>query len=142
MALTYLNFKEFPTEIEGITSDYNSKITAVESFVISDIAAVGVTVSDAILSCFVFWFICQDAATTATIKTGETSPIAKTYMHDYSKQIQAWNYGVDQLIKLLAIPDTVLKGSNYLRLSERIHYYLEGEGVAINENYLSKISWL
>ena len=57
MALTYTAFQKFPLQIVGIDADYNAKITAIEEFVIADLAYSG-TASDitSVLPYFVFWF--------------------------------------------------------------------------------------
>jgi len=146
MALNYNTFQVYPLEIEGITSEYNTKITAVENFVKSDMAATGVTVTDAILSYFVFWFLCQDAAITVTIKTGETAPIAKTVYPSFDKQIQNWNIGVDKLRLLCGITEDEIENLmmtmyGYAR-KEAIEMLLSGDGITINSKYLSKRSLL
>jgi len=57
MALTYTAFQKFPLQIVGIDADYNAKITAIEEFVLADLAYSG-TESDitSVLPYFVFWF--------------------------------------------------------------------------------------
>lgn len=72
MALNYQSFQNFPLQIVGITSDYNAKITAIENYVVSDIAYSG-DASDltAILPYFVFWFFCNDAQTTVVVESGK-----------------------------------------------------------------------
>ncbi len=141
MALNYNTFQVYPLEIEGITSEYNSKITAVENFVKSDMAASGVVVTDAILSYFVYWFLLQDASITVTIKTGETVGIAKTSYPSFEKQIQNWNIGVDKLRALCEITEESISLAAGT-LSEKIHALVLASGNVINENYLSKRSLL
>lgn len=144
MALNYNTFQVYPFEIDGITSEYNSKITAVETFVKSDMAATGVTVTDAILSYFVYWFLLQDASITVTIKTGETASISKTSYPSFEKQIQNWNIGVDKLRVLCGITDEALLSYEYgmTRDYVRIHEIITAAGITINEKYLSKRSLL
>jgi hypothetical protein len=119
MALNYLTFQTYPLQITGITSEYNSKITAIENFVKSDMAAVGVTVTDAILSYFVFWFFCQDTQTSVFAETGENSQVKEFSTPEIFKQVQAWNIGV-----------------------EKLRTVLEATGKTVNEKYLSKRSLL
>jgi hypothetical protein len=142
MALTYTSFQTYPTEIAGITSEYNSKIAAVESFVVEDMAAVGVTVDSAILKYFVYWYFCQQAVTNVTAKAGETLTISKTSIPAIDMQIQNWNTGVDKLRVACGITSEILKSYYRLTLAERMHSFLESAGITINEKYISKISWL
>jgi hypothetical protein len=147
MALTYSNFNAYPLQIVGINSDYNPKITAVENFVKSDMGAVGVNVTDAILSCFVFWFFCQDKTTTVTPENGEMSQVAEFSQPEIFKQIQAWNYGVDQLRVLCGITKEeieTIKNSylGYYPEFEIIDSILSSGSITINTKYLSKRSAL
>jgi hypothetical protein len=147
MASTYTTFLTYPLEIVGITSEYNTRITAIENFVISDMALTGVAEGviasvAAILPYFVFWYFCQNEATIITAKTGENAQIQKTSIPALNKQIQNWDIGVDKMRTALGITIDVLESYHGLTLAERIHSFLESEGITINEKYLSKISWL
>jgi hypothetical protein len=142
MAITYLTFKTFPLEIEGITSEWDTQITAIKNFVVSDMAAVGVTVSDAILSYFVYWFLCQEASTTVTAETGETAPISKTTYPDFTKQIRAWNLGAISLRTAFGITQTILDNRIEINDTEKIKAILLGSELSVNQKYLSKISLL
>jgi hypothetical protein len=143
MALSYLTYQTYPLQITGITSEYNSKITAIETFVKSDMAAVGVTVTDAILSYFVYWFFCQDATTTVTPESGENSQVEEFSTPEIFKQVQAWNIGVDQLRVLCGITDdNIIWLGNSMILSQKIHHLVSAAGITINEKYLSKRSLL
>lgn len=148
MALSYLTFQTYPLQIVGITSEYNAKITAIETFVKSDMAAVGVTVTDAILSYFVFWFFCQDATTTVAVETGENSQVKEFSTPEVFKQVQAWNIGVDKLRALCGITDEEIEtrigySSNaYFPESEAIKAIILGTSITINQKYLSKRSLL
>lgn len=145
MALTYTNFTAYPTEIEGIDADYNATITAIETFVKNDMAAVGVTVSDAILVYFVFWFFCQDASGSVAAKTGETSPIMKNAYPDFVKQVRAWNTGVEKLRVLCGITPEMIKEvrnsfNGYFCETDIIDFLVTDLGISINQTYLSKRS--
>ena len=103
MALTFNNFKTYPIEIIGITADYNARITAIETFVLSDLEYSG-EASDlnAILPYFVFWYFCQDRTTVVTAQTGENSQVQKEFSTpEIFKQVQAWNLGVKKLQTLI-----------------------------------------
>jgi len=140
MAITNATFKMFPLEIEGITSEWDTQITAIKNFVVSDMAAVGVTVSDTILSYFVYWFLCQEAATTVTAKTGETAPISKTTYPDFSKQIRTWNLGATILRTEFGITQAILDNRIETSDTEKIKSILLGSDLSVNQKYLSKIS--
>jgi len=143
MALNYTSFQSFPLQVIGITSDYNAKITAIENFVKSDMAPVGVTVTDAILSYFVFWFFCQDATTTVAVETGENSQVKEFSTPEIFKQVQAWNIGVDKLRVLCGITDdNIIWLGNSMTTAEKIHHLVLAAGITINEKYLSKRSLL
>ena len=147
MALSYLTYQTYPLQITGITSEYNSKITAIETFVKSDMAAIGVTVTDAILSYFVYWFFCQDATTTVTPESGENSQVKEFSTPEIFKQVQAWNIGVDKLRVLCGITEEEIETTKssyygYYPESEIIESILSGTAITINEKYLSKRSLL
>lgn len=143
MATTYTTFETYPLEIAGITSQYNSRIKAIEDFIIDDMALTGTDVEIAtILPYFIFWYFCQNEVTTVTAKTGETFQIQKTSIPDVSRQVQNWDIGVDKLRSALGITPDVLRSYHSLTLAERIHSFIENAGITMNEKYLLKISWL
>jgi len=142
MALTYTTFQTYPLEIAGITSEYNAKITAIENFVIEDLAYSGDAADvSAILKYFVFWFFCQSQVTTITAKTGETIQIQKTSIPALDMQIQNWNTGVDKLRTVFEITDEILDSMTGMTY-EKIHSLVEATGKTVNEKYLSKRSIL
>lgn len=109
MALTHTSFLSFPLQVVGITSDYNAKIQAIENFIISDMAYSG-DASDltAILPYFVFWYFCQDAATTVTPESGENSQVKEFSTPEIVKQVKNWNTGAEKLRALvLASGETI-----------------------------------
>ena len=120
MALTYTAFQKFPLQIVGIDADYNAKITAIEEFVVADLAYSG-TASDitSVLPYFVFWFFCQDRATNVSVETGENLQLKEFTEPAIEKQINAWNLGVEKLTAICTEKSTTVKSK-----------------------YLSKISWL
>ena len=146
MALNYLTFQTYPLQITGITSEYNSKITAIENFVKSDMAAVGVTVTDAILSYFVFWFFCQDTQTTVFVETGENSQTKEFSTPETIKQVNAWNIGVEKLRVVCGITEAILTERMtglYSCLEKSIIETILYENlISINTKYLSKRSLL
>jgi hypothetical protein len=137
MALNYTSFQSFPLQIVGITSDYNSKITSIEKFVIEDLAYSG-TASDvtAILPYFVFWFFCNDAKTTVTPENGEMSQVSEFSTPEIFKQVQAWNIGVKKLRAVFEITDEALDLASGT-MSEKIHALVLASGKTVNEKYLS-----
>jgi len=147
MALNYTSFQSFPLQIVGINSDYNAKITAIETFIKSDMAAVGVVVTDAILSYFVFWFFCQDDTSTVVVEAGENTQVKEFSEPAMTKQIQAWNIGVEKLRTLCgitqeAIDDIVNSNYGYYPEKKAIETILSGTTITINQKYLSKRSLL
>jgi hypothetical protein len=147
MALNYLTFQTYPLDIAGIDSQYNAKITAIETFVKSDMGAVGVTVTDAILSYFVYWFLCQDKVTDLTVQGGETMPILKDSQPEIIKQVRAWNLGVDKLRSICGVTDEIvnerwIQPYTGLSLNEFFKSILDSASITINQNYLSKRSLL
>jgi hypothetical protein len=142
MALTYLSFQSFPLQIVGISSDYNAKITAIENFVISDLAYSGDAEDlTAVLPYFVFWFFCQDAQTTVFSETGENSQVKEFSNPETYKQERAWNIGVEKLRTLFGITDEALSMAAGT-MAEKIHALVLGSGKTVNEKYLSKRSLL
>jgi hypothetical protein len=160
MALTYSNFNSFPLQIVGINSDYNSKITAIENFVKSDMAITGATVSDAVLAYFVFWFFCQESASSVWAETGENSQVTEFSEPSMLKQIQAWNLGVDQLRVICGITEEEIRNlslryifnvpsfsyfyekTQVVFAYEKMKFILDEKKISINMNYLSKRSFL
>ena len=120
MALTYTAFEKFPLQIVGIDADRNTKIAAIEEFVVADLAYSG-TASDitSVLPYFIFWFFCQDRATTVSVETGENLQLKEFTEPAIEKQINAWNLGVEKLAAICTEKSTTVKSK-----------------------YLSKISWL
>ena len=120
MALTYTAFEKFPLQIVGIDADRNAKISAIEEFVVADMAYSG-TASDitSVLPYFIFWFFCQEKSTTVSAETGENLQLKEFTEPAIEKQINAWNLGVEKLAAICAEKSTTVKSK-----------------------YLSKISWL
>lgn len=143
MATTYTAFTTYPLEITGITSDYNSKIAAIEAFVLSDMEYSGeASELTAILPYFIYWFFLQDKVTDATAQGGENMPILKDSQPDILKQIQNWNTGVKMLRAIFGITDEKLNALTGMTMGEKIHAFVLGSGKTINEKYLSKRSIL
>jgi len=142
MALTYSNFLSFPIQIVGVNSDYNAKITAIENFVVSDLAYSG-TASDltAILPYFVFWFFCNDTTTTV-VESGENGQVKEFSYPETIKQETAWNIGVDKLRTVFGITDDGLAELVSGSLSDKIHALVLASDKTVNEKYLSKRSRL
>lgn len=139
MALNYTNFLQFPLQIVGINSDYNSKITAIENFVVSDLAYSGLAGDiTAILPYFVFWYFCQDAITTAAVESGENLQVKEFSEPAMDKQIQNWNTGVKMLRAVFGITDELLASMSGLTNAEKMHSIVEATGKTVNEKYLSK----
>jgi hypothetical protein len=140
--MNYTTFQAYPLQIVGITSDYNAKITAIENFIIADLAYSG-TAGDVteILPYFVFWFFCQDAQTTVFTETGENSQVKEFSTPEILKQVQMWNLGVEKLRTLFGITDEALSLTAGT-MAEKIHALVLGSGKTVNEKYLSKRSLL
>lgn len=140
--MNYTTFQSYPLQIVGITSDYNAKITAIENFVIADLAYSG-TAGDVteILPYFVFWFFCQDAQMTVFVETGENSQVKEFSTPEILKQVQMWNIGVEKLRTLFGITDEALSLAAGT-MAEKIHALVLASGETVNEKYLSKRSLL
>lgn len=140
--MTYTTFQQYPLQIVGITSDYNAKITAIENFVIADLAYSG-DAGDvvSILPYFVFWFFCQDAQTTVFVETGENSQVKEFSTPEILKQVQMWNVGADKLRTLLGVTDEALSLAAGTT-AEKIHTLVLASSKTVNEKYLSKRSLL
>ena len=141
--MNYLTFQSFPLQIIGITSDYNAKITAIENFVISDIAYSGLAGDlTNILPYFVFWYFCDDASTSVFVEAGENGQTKEFSYPEVFKQVYAWNLGVEKLRTLLGITDEDIALIESGTLSEKIHSLVLSSGRTLNEKYLSKRSLL
>lgn len=148
MALTYQNFLKYPIKISGIDSTYDSYIKDIEDFLIADLAYSG-TASDLgnILPYFAFFLLCQDKNSTVDANAGESAQVKEFTETSTTKQIQAWNIGVDKLRVILGITQNEI--DNIRRLSkgfyseyDAIEMLLSDLGISINEKYLSKINLL
>ena len=150
--MTYEDFLYFPLQIVGIdlsntvgevtTYVYNSKIEKINEFVVSEMAYSGDEDIDSILPYFVFWFFCQDAATTVFAETGENSQIKEFSVPSMDKQVSNWNIGVDKLRAVCGITDTLINEQIQGTLKEKIQSILDDNDISINTNYLSKRSVL
>ena len=150
--MTYEDFLNFPLQIVGIdlsqtvgettTYVYDSKISKINEFVIDEMAYSGDEDLTDILPYFVFWFFCQDAATTVFAETGENIQVKKFTTPSMDKQIKNWNTGVDKLRAILGITDTLIDEQIQGTLKEKIQSILDENDISININYLSKRSSL
>lgn len=148
MSLNYQSFLKYPIKINGIDSTYDSYIKDIEDFLIADLAYSG-TASDLddILPYFTFFLLCQDKNSTVDANVGESTQVKEFTEASTTKQIKAWNIGVDKLRVILEITQNEI--DNIRRLSkgfysecDAIEMLLSDLGISINEKYLSKISLL
>ena len=143
MALTYQSFQTYPLQIEGIDSSFDSLISEIEAFVISDLAYSG-DADDltAILPYFVFWFFCQNCTSSANAMTGENSQVKELSEPVMFKQVNNWNTGVNMLRVLFGVTEDLLCDYLSSPLHVRIHELVLASGKTVNEKYLSKRSLL
>lgn len=97
MAVTCVNFKKYPIEILGIDATYNEELTAIETFVKSEIEYTGEDSDiESVLPYFIFFKYFENKHSETTVK-GETAVIAEHTVPAYDIQIRAWNIGVSLL---------------------------------------------
>ena len=110
MALTYLNFQNYPIQIAGLDDTDNEEIQAIESFVLSDIAYSGEEEDlSEIVPFFVFYRFCEDRDVAVMAQTGESKTSKDLAVTSVEKQRKAWNIGVSKLnalceLKLFLLP--------------------------------------
>ena len=106
MAVTCVNFKKYPIEILGIDATYNEELTAIETFVKSEIEYTGEDSDiESALPYFIFFKYFENKHSETTVK-GETAVIAEHTVPAYDIQIRAWNIGVEFLRDICFIKRT------------------------------------
>ena len=119
--MEYTAFETYPLQILGIDESYNSELTAIENFIIEDIAYSGDTDDLVpILPYFVFHNFCENRRSQVTALNGETSHVAEFTLPSYDQQKNVWNIGVEKLNALCLLKITTAK------IDYRLEYSLFG----------------
>lgn len=96
--MDYTAFEKYPIQILGIDESYNDELTAIEEFIISDIAYTGEQSDiESILPYFVFHAFCVNRRSEVSAMTGEQSKVAEFTVPSSEAQTTAWNIGVKKL---------------------------------------------
>lgn len=105
--MDYTTFETYPLQIIGIDESYDSELTAIENFIVSDIAYTGVADDLVpILPYFVFHAFCVKRRSTVIAMTGEQSQLAEFTVPSYEAQKEVWNIGVNKLKALCLLKTT------------------------------------
>lgn len=113
MAVTCVNFKKYPIEILGIDATYNEELTAIETFVKSEIEYSGkIADIESVLPYFIFFKYFENKHSETTVK-GETAVVAEHTVPSYDIQIRAWNIGAG-LLKNICLAKGTTASKKYL----------------------------
>ena len=108
--MEYTAFENYPLQILGINESYNSELTAIEDFIISDMQYSGVAYDIvSILPYFVYHAFCITRRSQVTALNGETAHVAESTLPSTDQQKDNWNIGVEKLYAICSLNATDVK---------------------------------